>query len=159
MGPYSSGPGATGDTIEVICGEALSPTEAAARIPRAGEVAVLLYYDDETKRSCYGESGICSMRYDVKTKVIPSVSRIADATLKQLFAEYFPELSPVYSDITIVDGVAYVNLKKDGEKYLDAPPGTSGTYMHSIKKTLLQFNTIKDVRYKIEGVLKTEFDA
>ena len=157
-GPYS-GPGEVADLIEVICGEAISPAEAAARTPRAGEVAVLLYYDDESKRICYGESGICSMRYDVKTKVIPSVPRIADATLRQLFTEYFPELAAVYSDVSIVNGVAYVNFTKDGEKYLDAPPGMSGAYMHSIKKTLLQFDTIKDVGYKIEGALKTSFDA
>lgn len=97
---------------------------------------------------------------------------VADAALRSLFlgptqAEVVaganpttaPKLGAGYLGVSLVDGVAYVNLTQEAfNTIFGRAPGENAPLSGSIKKTLLQFDSVHDVRYLIDGK-PAQFDA
>lgn len=113
----------------------------------AGEISVILYHFD-------------GQNYVNQTKRLSTGNNKENATLELLFDLYLPKISNYYRGIDIKNEVATVNFTPEAREYLGlAVSGISAEYTNSIKKTLLQFDTIKKVQYSIDGKIITDWDA
>jgi spore germination protein GerM len=110
------------------------------------------------------------------TRTIAKTQSVADAALKELFKgptaseknrgledlfhmENESALSSSYIGVTVNNGVAVVNFKEAGLRYLSSPACMQASIKSSIENTLKQFSTIKKVEYAINGEIYTEWDA
>jgi len=96
--------------------------------------------------------------YEV-VRTIPKTLAVADASLKILFSENLTELKNDYLGVSTKDDIATVNFKKSALEYLNSTASTQQSFKIPIEKTLLQYPTIKEVKYSIEGTVFTEWDA
>lgn len=114
---------------------------------KSNNQTVVLYYFDGTN-------------YQSTTFSLSKQSQIGDTTLKQLFKVYLPEIASEYNSVTISNRIATVDFNVGARKYLDqATAGISSKYTNSIRKTLLQFDTIDKVQFSIDGKVITDWDA
>lgn len=100
----------------------------------------------------------CSATYAV-TRTVPKTLAVADASLKALFSENLTKLQPHYLGVSISNSIATVNFKPAAMAYLDGPICMQRSFKTPIEKTLLQFPTIKEVNYSIDGQVVREWSA
>ena len=116
------------------------------------KMEIKIYFNDSNS------SDPCNETYEV-TRTIPKTLAVADASLKILFSENLTELKNNYLGVSIKDSVAVVNFKRPALDYLNNTACIQMSFKIPIEKTLLQYPTIKEVDYSIDGKVFTEFDA
>ena len=113
-------------------------------------------------------------------RAIPKTLTAADAALRALFAGPTTEematgfINPFtkpgaatggssileyYHGVTVEGTIATVDFSEEAMGYLNSSPAASGILKRSIEKTLLQFSTVKEVRYSIDRKVITDWDA
>lgn len=109
----------------------------------------------------------------VERCITPKTQRTADAALRALFAGPTTDemskgaltsvdvqnLAPQYLGVTIQNGTAIVNFKKEALTILNSAAARQFMVKSPIRMTLLQFPTITDVSYAIDGKIFDEWDA
>ena len=101
---------------------------------------------------------------------IPATKRLADASLRLLFAgpntqekakgmESLSQLGRFYLGVSIKRGVAIVNFRPEAEEILQGTACEQEQILTPMHKTLTQWNTIKRVEYAINGKMIEEWDA
>jgi Sporulation and spore germination len=144
----------------VLSGNAVSAQTVKAKM----KITIYLPSPDETTSDCGAVRAL--------TRKIATTKQTADAALNLLFADPLAEeksdgsqsLSPLrdfYVGVTIKKGAATVNFCSGAGKYLyvSGPICRQTRVLTAIEKTLLQFGSIKSVKYAIDGVIVEAWDA
>ncbi len=119
------------------------------------------------------ENALFDLPVRVERCIMPKPENIADAALRALFdgpttdehvngavtSIDMQNLAPLYLGLTIKDGVAIVNFKKQALSMLNSAAARQFMVKSPIQMTLLQFQNITDVTYAIDGVIFDEWDA
>lgn len=119
------------------------------------------------------ENAMFDLPVRVERCIVPKTQRIADAALRALFSgptsdeeekgaltsNDLQNLSPLYLGVSIENGSAVVNFKREALEILNSAAARQHMAKSPIRMTLLQFPTITDVKYAIEGEIFDEWDA
>ncbi len=110
------------------------------------------------------------------TRKVHATNNLVDSTLRLLFQGVskdeknqnlgdsfgFNSSEPLikyYIGVTIKDGIAIVNFQKGAMVYLDGALCEQESVKAPIEKTLLEFPSIVEVKYAIDGKIVEEFDV
>jgi hypothetical protein len=125
----------------------------------------------------YSKSDVDSAMFDLPIRVerciVPRTERTADASLHALFtgptsdeqasgaftSADLQSLSSLYLGVSIENGSAIVNFKKGALEILNSSAARQYMVKSPIRMTLLQFPTITDIKYAIDGIIFDEWDA
>lgn len=95
----------------------------------------------------------------LKYRKVPRTAAVADASIKVLLEEQFPQLKDTYKGMVVRDGHAVLDFTKDALPLLNGAACQQASVKMPIFKTLTQYPGIKEVDYSIDGVIKTDWDA
>jgi hypothetical protein len=92
-------------------------------------------------------------------KTVPKTTAVADASIRVLIRDSLPQLKGAYNGVTIKDKVATVDFTAAALPYLNGAACMQQATKTPIEKTLLQYPTIIEVQYSIDGKVYTLWDA
>jgi len=124
----------------------------------------------------YSEDDLQNAFYDHPVRILRCVDRtptVADTALRLLFVGPTEEeqlqgargsndlqrLGTLYIGVTINDGIAIVNFTQEALQILNSTAARQFMAKEPIRSTLLQFSSVNDVQYAIDGVVYEEWDA
>ncbi len=139
-----------------------APAVNTEQTPPATQTIVVYFTDTsspEFETSCAASAKV--------NRTIPMDASLADASLNELLKgptakekagnledlfhmENELPLAASYIGVTLKDGVATVNFKESGLRYLNSPACMQASIKSSIENTLKQFAPIKTVEYAID---------
>ncbi len=127
----------------------------AAVDPDTDKTYVIAYfYDTDGTKTGGNNLTRDGITYPVLRKVEKTV-RVADASLKVIFEENRPLIKSSYKGVSIKDGIATVDFAEGAGQYLQAVPEIRNSYAWPMERTLLQFPSVKEVKYSINGKVIT----
>jgi spore germination protein GerM len=166
--------------LTLLLGIALFGINQPAAAQTGGTMQISIYFPTEEDEAM---DKLVMVRRSIK-----KTTRVAEAALRELFkgvteTEHKQGLTSAYAvtdivtgrgecqgnkmkplgayliGVTIKRGTATVNFRPEAECYLQSAISQMDRVMNPIEKTLMQFKSIKEVQFALNGKVITEWDA